>query len=584
MRKTKIVCTLGPATEKGDMLRQLFLNGMNVARINFSHGTQEEHGRTIDSFKNLRRELGLPVGLLIDTKGPEIRIRDFADGKIELCEGDIFTFTGEDVTGTKEIVSVSYKDLAKDVKKGDRILLDDGLIAMEVMEKEGFKVRCRVLNGGILSNKKGLNVPDVSINLPYLSERDRSDLLFSISKGFDLIAASFVRNAECVKEIRKLLEDNGGGHMKIIAKIENREGVNNIDDIIRVSDGVMVARGDMGVEIPFEELPPIQKMIIRKSYEAGKPVITATQMLDSMIRNPRPTRAEITDVANAIYDGTSAIMLSGETAVGKYPLEAVMTMSKIAVEAERIIDYIGDFNEFRYENTVSLNVTNAISHATCSTAHALGARSIISVTKSGHTARMVSKFRPACPIIATTVLQEVYYQLSLSWGVIPVLTETRETTDEIFEHAIETCLAQNIIKNGDLVVITGGMPVGISGTTNTLRVHIVGNVLVRGKGVNNLRATGNVHVVQENYNNAKGINAGDIIVVSRTTDDILPALKYASAIVTEEDGGASKAAIVGRALEIPVITNATDATEILKSGTVVTVDSAKGEVLYGQGS
>ncbi len=583
MRKTKIVCTLGPATEKGDVLRRLFLNGMNVARINFSHGTQEEHGRTVDSFKALRSELGLPVGLLIDTKGPEIRIRDFADGQVELSEGDIFTFTGEDVTGTKEIVSVTYRELAKDVKKGDRILLDDGLIAMEIVEKEGLKVRCRVLNGGTLGNKKGLNVPDVSINLPYMSDRDRSDILFAIGKGFDFIAASFVRNAECVKEIRKLLEDNGGANMKIIAKIENREGVNNIDDIIRVSDGIMVARGDMGVEIPFEELPPVQKMIIRKSYEAGKPVITATQMLDSMIRNPRPTRAEITDVANAIYDGTSAIMLSGETSVGKYPVEAVQTMSKIAVEAERNIDYIGHFNEYSHEKNVSRNVTNAISHATCSAAHDLGARFIISVTKSGHTARMVSKFRPACPIIATTVLNDVYYQLSLSWGVIPVMTETRETTDEIFEHAIETCLARNIIRNGDLVVITGGMPVGISGTTNTLRVHIVGNVLVTGKGVNGMRATGNVHVIHELYNGRGSFNAGDIVVLSRTTDDILPALKYASAIVTEEDGDASKAAIVGRALDIPVITNATDATEVLKSGTVVTVDAAKGVVLYGSG-
>ena len=583
MRKTKIVCTLGPATEKGDVLRRLFLNGMNVARINFSHGTQEEHGRTVDSFKALRNELGLPVGLLIDTKGPEIRIRDFADGQIELSEGDIFTFTGEDVTGTKEIVSVTYRELAKDVKKGDRILLDDGLIAMEIVEKEGLKIRCRVLNGGTLGNKKGLNVPDVSINLPYMSDRDRSDILFAIGKGFDFIAASFVRNAECVKEIRKLLEDNGGTNIKIIAKIENREGVNNIDDIIRVSDGIMVARGDMGVEIPFEELPPVQKMIIRKSYEAGKPVITATQMLDSMIRNPRPTRAEITDVANAIYDGTSAIMLSGETSVGKYPVEAVQTMSKIAVEAERNIDYIGHFNKYPHEKNVSHNVTNAISHATCSAAHALGARFIISVTKSGHTARMVSKFRPACPIIATTVLSDVYYQLSLSWGVVPVMTETRETTDEIFEHAIETCLARNIIKNGDLVVITGGMPVGISGTTNTLRVHIVGNVLITGKGVNGMRATGNVHVIDELYNGKGNFNAGDIVVLSRTTDDILPSLKYASAIVTEEDMDASKAAIVGRALDIPVITNAADATEILKSGTIVTVDASKGVVLYGSG-
>ncbi len=579
MRKTKIICTLGPATDDSNILKQLFINGMNVARLNFSHGTHEDHKKTVEKFKKIRDELNLPVALLMDTKGPEIRVKKFEKDRVELKEGAIFTLTSDDVIGNDDIVSITYQNLSKDVNKGNRILIDDGLIELKVINKNDSEIQCEVINGGAVSNNKGVNVPNVSINLPYVSEKDRNDIIFSIENRFDFIAASFVRNAGCVKELKKILEENNGAHIKIIAKIENREGVDNIDEIIRIADGVMVARGDMGVEIPFEELPAIQKEIIKKCYLAGKPVITATQMLDSMIKNPRPTRAEITDVANAIYDGTSALMLSGETSVGEYPLETLKTMSIIAIQTEKDIDYVKRFNNMHITGT--RNVTNAISHATCETAHTLGASAIISVSKSGHTAQMVSKYRPACPIVATTVSKEVLWQLSLLWGVQPVLTDYKDTTDEIFEHAIEKATISGIVKNGDLTVITGGMPAGISGTTNTLKVHIVGDVLVKGRGVNKLSAFGNLCVVHENTDELNLFNAGDILVISKTTDEILPALKNAVAIITEEDKEVSKAAIVGMAMEIPVLTNANGATSILKSGTVVTVDTSKGLVYSG---
>ncbi|MDY6935838.1 MAG: pyruvate kinase [Spirochaetota bacterium] len=579
MRKTKIVCTLGPATERNNILRQLFINGMNVARLNFSHGTHDEHRKTVEKFMALRDELDIPVGLLMDTKGPEIRVQQFEKDRIELKAGSIFTLTTDDVVGNEKIVSVTYKGLTNDVDRGDIILIDDGLIKLKVVSRNKIEIQCEVINGGPVSNNKGINVPNVSINMPYINERDRKDFQFVTENNFDFIAASFVKNASCIKELRRTLEDYGGGNLKIIAKIENREGVDNADDIIRISDGVMIARGDMGVEIPFEELPSIQKELISKCYLAGKPVITATQMLDSMIHNPRPTRAEITDVANAIYDGTSAIMLSGETSIGKYPLEALLTMSKIAIHAEKNIDYISRFNNTHF--AVSRNVTNAISHATCVTAHTLDASAIISVTKSGHTAQMISKFRPASPIIATTVNRNVYWQLSLSWGVRPVLTEIKDSTDDIFDQAIEKASNSDIIKNGDLVVITGGTPAGISGTTNTLKVHIIGDVLVEGKGLNNLSVTGNLYVVHKKDDAMKDFNAGDIVVISKTTDEILLALKYASGVITEEDEEDSRAAVVGMALEIPVIANAVEATTVLKSGTVVSLDALSGVVYSG---
>ena len=579
MRRTKIVCTLGPATDDVNILKQLLHGGMNVARLNFSHGSHEEHLLRINMLKELREAMGLPAALLLDTKGPEIRIRQFESGSIELKEGDTFSLTTEEVQGNSSIVSITYRELPRDVKRGDLILIDDGLIELKVMSVKGAVIECEVVNGGTVSNNKGVNVPGVTIRLPFVSDRDRSDIIFGIEQDFDFIAASFVRTAADIKDLRKVLEEHGGSDIKIIAKIENRDGVNNIDEILRVSDGIMVARGDMGVEIPFEELPAIQKAIIRKSYIAGKPVITATQMLDSMIRNPRPTRAEITDVANAIYDNTSALMLSGETAIGKHPVEAVLTMSKIAVETEKNIDYVKRFRGLNI--SVQRNVTNAISNATCETAHSLAATAIVTVTKSGHTARMVAKYRPASPIIATTVSEKVWRQLAVTWGVIPVLTELKCTTDEIFAEAIERAVETGIVKSGDLIVISGGMPAGISGTTNTLKVHVVGDVLLKGKGLNTLSATGNLCVVHKDSDAMKYFNAGDILVIRRSTDDILQAIRNAAAVITEEGSDDSSAVIVAKALQIPVLADAIDATDVLKSGTVVTIDAGKGLVYSG---
>jgi len=574
MRKTKIICTLGPATDDEKILRELVLNGMNVARLNFSHGTHQEHLIRANMVKKVREELKLPVALMLDTKGPEIRIKKFAKGKVVLKEDSIFTLTTNDVEGDENIVAVTYSGLPEDVNIKDKILIDDGLIEMVVKEKNETDIKCKVINGGEVSDNKGVNIPGVEINLPYVSEKDKQDLLFAVNNDFDFIAASFVRNSADVKELQKILFENDATEIKIISKIENRSGVDEIEDIIRNSDGIMVARGDMGVEIPFKELPALQKSLIKKSYLAGKPVITATQMLDSMIRNPRPTRAEITDVANAIYDGTSALMLSGEISIGKYPVETLKTMSEITVETENDIDYIKRFNDAHI--VLSTNVTNAISHATCQTAHSLRASAIISVTKSGHTARMVSKFRPACPIISTTTSNRVYRQLALSWGVYPILTATKNTTDDIFEQSIDKAQESGIVINGDLVVITGGMPVGVSGTTNTLKVHIIGDVLVKGKGLNNFKASHNVCVAKTEEAAIEQFNSGDILVISKTFKSILPMIKNASALVTEENEKDSKAVTVALAMEIPVITEASNATEILKSGTVVTADASDG--------
>jgi pyruvate kinase len=576
MRKTKILCTLGPSTDEGDVLRQLLINGMNVARLNFSHGTHAEHRLRVERFKKIRDDLGLPVGLMLDTRGPEIRIRRFADKEVELSTGSAFTFTIDDVPGTEKIVSVAYQGFPGIVQKGDMLLLDDGLIAMRVTGTSSTEVTCEVINGGVLSNNKKINIPGAANNLPFISDKDRDDILFGIENDFDFIAASFVRNSNDIKDLRAELRKHRGEWIKIISKIEIREGVENIDDIIRVSDGIMVARGDMGVEIPFEELPAIQKKIIRKCYSAGKPVITATQMLDSMIRNPRPTRAEITDVANAIYDGTSAIMLSGETSIGKYPVESLLTMSKIAIQTERDIDYVKRFNETHVN--VSRNVTNAVSRAACETAHILNASAIVTVTKSGHTANMVSKYRPASPILAYTAYRKVFNQLSLSWGVVPDIIERKDTTDEIFHQAVSRASASKILKNGDLVVITGGMIADVSGTTNMLKVHIVGDVLLEGRGVTNARGSGSVCAIIEDED-IQNFNAGEVLVIKKTTDEIMVLLKNAIAVVTEE--GDSESVKAGKAMGIAVVSGASGATEILKSGTVVTVDGRSGKIYAG---
>ncbi|MBO5408332.1 MAG: pyruvate kinase [Clostridia bacterium] len=468
MRKTKIVCTLGPATDNENVLRQMMLAGMNTARFNFSHGDYESHQKRIDMFKKIRNEMELPVAMLLDTKGPEVRIKTFENGKITLKEGQTFTLTTRDITGNDTIVSVTYKKLPFDLAVGNKILLDDGNIEMVVTKIKDTEIICEVLTGGPLSDRKSMNLPGIDLYMPYMDDVDKEDLLFGIKNDFDYIAASFARRADDIVSMRKFLDANGGEEIEIIAKIENREGVNNIDDILAVSSGIMVARGDMGVEIDFEELPTIQKMLIKKCYSAGKRVITATQMLESMISNPRPTRAETSDVANAVYDGTSAIMLSGETAVGKYPVEAVKAMSRIARSAEMDIDYKKRFTQ----STLSApTIQDAISHAACTTAHDLNARVVIVVTNSGQTARMVSKFRPNMPIVAATPNEKTYRKLALSWGVYPVKAELQTNSDALFAHAIKRVHEENFITKNDLAIIAAGIPMGES--TNTLRVITV---------------------------------------------------------------------------------------------------------------
>lgn len=471
MRKTKIVCTLGPATDQGDTLKQMVKLGMDVARFNFSHGTYEEHGKRMRALQEARAEYNPYVAALLDTRGPEIRLKNFVDGQAILKEGATFTLTTREVEGTEKEASITYKNLPSDVSAGTRILIDDGIIELEVKTVSETDIVCTVINGGTVSNHKGINVPNVALSMPYLSQKDREDILYGIENGYDFIAASFVREAKDVQQIRELLKENGGEGIAIIAKIENRQGVENIDEIIEASDGIMIARGDMGVEIETEEVPIIQKMIIRKVYEAGKQVITATQMLDSMIHNPRPTRAEATDVANAIYDGTSAIMLSGETAAGKYPIEALKMMEKIACRTEENIDYKKRF--YQNQRKENPNITDAICHATCTTAYDLNATAIVTVTKSGTSARMISRYRPKCDIIGCSTDLRVCRQLNMSWGVKPISLEEKQEVFELFEHAVEVAKKEKCIQKEDIVVITSGVPIGMSGTTNMLKVEVV---------------------------------------------------------------------------------------------------------------
>lgn len=472
MRKTKIVCTIGPATDSDGVLRALMLSGMNVARFNFSHGDYTTHQQRFEQVKRLREELNLPIAAMLDTKGPEIRLGRFVDDKpVQLQSGATFTLTTRDVPCTAEVASINFPKLPQDVHPGVRILIDDGLISLMVSKVSGTEILCQVEDGGTVSNHKGVNVPGVRLSMPYLSDKDRADLEFGAKMGYDFIAASFVRSSADIDYLRKFTHSLGWYDVRIIAKIENMDGVDNIDEIIDVADGIMVARGDMGVEIPFEQIPAIQKTIISKGYSAGKQVITATQMLDSMIHNPRPTRAEITDVANAIYDGTSAIMLSGETAAGKYPIEACRTMALIAETTEKDINYLSRFS--KREVSACPSVTDAISHATVTTAHDLNCKAIITVTKSGATARMISKFRPMAPILGCTTSEIGMRQMNLSWGVTPVLCQEKENTDELFDHAIDMSEKAGLIEKDDLVVITAGIPLGISGNTNMIKVHKV---------------------------------------------------------------------------------------------------------------
>ena len=579
MRKTKIVCTLGPSTESEEVMRQLMLEGMAVARMNFSHGSHEEQKKRLDMVKKLREELHLPVAALLDTKGPEIRIGDVEGGKLELKAGQDFILTTEEMLGTAGKVTITYKELYKDVCPGDSILIDDGLIGMEVRRIDGQDIICKVVNGGFISNHKGVNVPGVELKMPFVSEKDYSDILFAAEQGYDFVAASFTRTAEDILEIRKILDEKGGEGIHIIAKIENMQGVENAEAILRVADGMMIARGDMGVEIPLEEVPVIQKKLIRLTIRMGKPVITATQMLDSMMKNPRPTRAETSDVANAIYQGTSAIMLSGETAAGAYPVEAVRTMARIAERTERDIDYTKEFKPRRLAERP--DVTSAISHATCTTAMDLHAAAIVAVSKSGRTVGMISKYRPSCPIIGCAMDERVCRQLNLSWGVIPLQLDEEKTADDLFDHAVGAAEHRGLVSRGELVVITAGLPLGMSGTTNMIKVHVAGRILISGKGVNNLKASGNVCVCQGLDDLEQNFRPGDIVVVSQTTNEMMPKLKDAGGIITETGDRYSHAAIVGMALDIPVITSARNATRILKSGAFITVDAEQGTVYSG---
>lgn len=578
-RKTKIVCTMGPSVDQGDNMRQLILAGMDVARFNFSHDTHENHLKRYQKLCQLRKELGIPVAALLDTRGPEIRLGTFEKGSIILEQGQEFILTTEDVVGNQNKVSVTYKKLPEDVQVGGAILIDDGLVELKVTKVAPPNIYCLAINGGALSDRKGVNVPNVHLTMPFISEKDKEDILFGLEQGFDFVAASFVRSAADILQIREIFREANSSSMNIIAKIENMQGVQNIDEIISVSDGIMVARGDMGVEIPLEDVPVMQKMIIRKVYSAGKQVITATQLLDSMMKNPRPTRAEATDVANAVYDGTSALMLSGETAAGKYPVESVKTMAKIALRTEAAIDYLKIFKS--RETNPSTDITSAISHATCTSAHDLNASAIITVTKSGKTARMISKYRPECPILGCTTSETVQRQLNLSWGVTPLLIGEESNTDDLFDHAVEAGEKAGLLSSGELVVLTAGIPLGISGTTNLMKVHVVGHILVNGKGISGKFACSTLCVAQDDEDALKNFKEGDILVVKQTNNNLLPLIQKASALILEDPNINGHGAIAGMSLGIPVVIDAANATHILKSGTVVTVDATTGMVSSG---
>ncbi|MBL5798566.1 pyruvate kinase [Bacillus sporothermodurans] len=584
MKKTKIVCTIGPASESIEMLEKLMKAGMDVARLNFSHGSHEEHEARIKNIRTAAENTNKTVAILLDTKGPEIRTNDMENGAIELCEGKNVTISMEEVLGTSEKFSITYEGLINDVDKGSKILLDDGLIELEVtsIDKDKKEINTKIMNSGVLKNKKGVNVPGVSVNLPGITEKDANDILFGIKQGVNFIAASFVRRPSDVLEIRQLLEENNALHIHIIPKIENQEGVDNIDEILAVSDGLMVARGDLGVEIPTEAVPLVQKELIKKCNELGKPVITATQMLDSMQRNPRPTRAEVSDVANAIFDGTDAIMLSGETAAGSYPSEAVQTMYNIAIHAEKALNHSAILGE-RSKNS-DHKMTDAICQSVAHTAINLDVNAIITPTESGHTARMISKYRPKAPIIAVTSNESVCLSLALVWGVYPRIGQKVETTDEMLELAVQEGLNTDIVKHGDLVIITAGVPVGEAGTTNLMKVHVVGDIVAKGQGVGRKSAYGKV-VTAKNANDAKEqIVPGSVLVTYGVDKDMVPLLKKCTALITEEGGLTSDAAVVGINLGIPVIVGVKNATNLFTNGQEITVDPVRGVIYNGHAS
>lgn len=581
MRKTKIICTIGPVSENRETLSQIIKAGMNASRHNFSHGDHAEHGERITLVKQLSKEFNKPIAVILDTKGPEIRTGNFTEGKVELKEGTSFTiYCKEQVSGDASKCSVSYDDLSYDVKPGNMILIDDGLVGLEVQSVEANKIHCIVKNSGMVGTHKGVNVPGVSINLPAITEKDIADLKFGIEVGVDIIAASFIRKAADVLEIRKVLQDNGGSNILIFSKIENQEGVNNLDEIIKYSDGIMVARGDLGVEIPIEQLPLVQKLIIEKCNFAGKPVITATQMLDSMIRNPRPTRAEASDIANAIFDGTDSIMLSGETANGKYPVEAVKTMAKIAETAESKLNYEEGLKKKRKAHIP--NVPNAISLATCNTAAELNASAIITVTQSGNTAKMVSKYRPECPIIAVTPYDYVARKLALNWGIFPIIADKEENNDELITKSVDIVLETGFVRKGDLVVIASGIPFNLEGSTNMMKVHIVGDILLKGKGSGINTGYGTVGVVNNAAEAMELVEDGTILVVRNFDSSYLPLLDKLAGVITEEENVSSHMIIECMGRDIPLVMGAADATKIVKTGSFITIDVRRGLVFSGK--
>ena len=584
MRKTKIVCTIGPASESPEMLDKLITAGMNVARLNFSHGNHEEHAVRIAAIRDAAERMKKPVGILLDTKGPEIRTHSMENGEIHLVTGQVIDISMTEVVGTESCFSVTYDRLIEDVDQNDIILLDDGLIELRVLAKdlEQGLIHTIVENAGVLKNKKGVNVPGVSVKLPGITEKDAADILFGIKQGVDFIAASFVRTAKDVLEIRELLEQNNGSHIQIIPKIENQEGVDHIDEIIEVSDGLMVARGDLGVEIPAEEVPLVQKSLIKKCNQVGKPVITATQMLDSMQRNPRPTRAEASDVANAIIDGTDAIMLSGETAAGLYPVESVAMMNKIAERTENSLDYRSIVSQRSRERQA--NMTEAISQAVAFTSINLGVKAVLAPTESGNTAKMIAKYRPGVSIIAVTSKVSTAQKLTLVWGVRPIITNAVTTTDEILELAVDAALSHQYVSHGDAVVITAGVPVGEAGTTNLMKVHVIGDLLARGQGIGKASVVGKA-IVAKNAAEALSFDTEGAIIVTVGSDrEMMPAIEKCVGIITEEGGLTSHAAVVGLSLGIPVIVGVKEATSLIRHGQEITMDAETGVIYKGHAS
>ena len=580
MRKTKIVCTIGPASESEEMLEKLMNAGMNVARLNFSHGSHEEHKARIDTIRKVAKRLNKTIGLLLDTKGPEIRTHNMKDGVIILEKGKEVTVSMNEVEGAPEKFSVTYENLINDVNVGSYILLDDGLVELQVKEidKDKGEVKCDILNTGELKNKKGVNLPGVKVNLPGITDKDADDIRFGIKENVDFIAASFVRRPSDVLDIRQILEEEKA-EISVFPKIENQEGIDNIEEILEVSDGLMVARGDMGVEIPPEQVPMVQKDLIRKCNKLGKPVITATQMLDSMQRNPRATRAEASDVANAIYDGTDAVMLSGETAAGQYPEEAVKTMRNIAVSSEAAQDYKKLLND--RTKLVETSLVNAIGVSVAHTALNLNVKAIVAATESGSTARTISKYRPHSDIIAVTPSDKTARQCAIVWGVNPVVKEGRKTTDALLNNAVATAVETGRVSNGDLIIITAGVPTGEKGTTNMMKIHLVGDEIARGQGVGRGSVVGHA-IVADSSSDLEGKDLSDKVIITNSVDETLvPYVEKAIGLITEENGITSPSAIVGLEKGIPTVVGVEKATKDIKNDMLVTLDASQGKIFEG---